>query len=121
MGNYCNPYDTVVDHKGYPEKERKVSAEIQTEIPAENQVDHLEFGNSGKFGKLASPRNIDQKNNKRLQQQGNGKIVVEQLQNKPPDTLKPVDEQEEILVASCSKGSVQSSSSSIILQEGAKT
>jgi len=120
MGNYCNPYATVVDHKGYPEKEHKVSGEIQTEITAENQVDHLEVKNSERFDELASPRNIDQKNNKRLQQKGNGKIVVEQLQNKPPDTLKPVDEQKETLVAHCSKGSVQSSSSSIILQEGAK-
>jgi len=121
MGNLCNPYDTVADHKGYPEKNPKVPGETQTENTAENQVDRLEFGNSGKFDKLASPRNIDQKNNKRVQQQGNGTNVVEQSQIKTFDPLKPVDEQKEILVSRCSQDSVQSSSSSIIVQEGAKT
>jgi len=107
MGNICNPHDTVVDHKGKPE-ERKVPGETQTENPGENQVDHLEFGNSGKNDKLTSPRNIDQK-------------ILEQSQNKTFDTLKPVDEQKEILVSPCSQDSVQSSSSSTNLQDGAKT
>jgi len=102
MGNICNPHDTVVDHKGKPE-ERKVPGETQTENPGENQVD----GNSDKIDKLTSPRNIDQK-------------ILEQSQNKTFDTLKPVDEQKEILVSRCSQDSVQSSSSTI-MQEGAKT
>jgi len=55
-----------------------------------------------------------------VQQQGNGKILVEQSQIKTFDTLKPVDEQKEILVSRCSQDSVQSSSSTI-MQEGAKT
>jgi len=121
MGNYCNPYDTVVDHKGKPEEERKVPGETQTENSAENQVDRLEFGSSGKIDKLTSPRNIVEKNNKRVQQQGNGEVVVEQSQNKTFDTLKPVDEQKEILISRCSQDSVQSSSSSIITMEGSKT
>jgi len=121
MGNYCNPNDTVVDHKGKPEEERKVPGQIQTGNPAENQVDRLEFGNSGKINKLTSPRTIDKKNNKRVQQQGNGEVVVEQSQNKTFDTLKPVDEQKEILISRCSQDSVQSSSSSIITEEGSKT
>jgi len=121
MGNYCNPYDTVVDHKGKPEEERKVPGETQNENSAENQVDRLESGSSGKIDKLTSPRNIVEKNNKRVQQQGNGEVVVEQSQNKTFYTLKPVDEQKEILISRCSQDSVQSSSSSIITMEGSKT
>jgi len=118
MGNYCNPYDTVADLN--TEKKGKVLGARQTEVPAENQVDRLEFGNSGKFDKVAPTRNLDQKNKKCVQQQGNGEIVVEQTQTKPVDTLKPVDEQKEILISSGSQDSVGSSASSVILQENAK-
>jgi len=134
MGNVCNPGidRTVVDCEQRPVKENKVPGRKQSELHKsdstdnskhniENQVDSLESGNSGKLKKMACPGNMDQENNKKVQPLERDETTIEQLVNKHVEMPTSVDEQKETLVSRCSKESAQSSSFSIIFQEGEKT